>query len=265
MLESAEITALVEMSDQDGPLRGKVLGRPSPVLVGLSLHVDAKTDAGEPFRLLFDTSTSWKNLAHNADKAGIDLTALDAIFISHWHYDHTAALPKLLRFVGRSISIYAPPLTQRLDPLKGAIAYRLPRDADVRTCDDPVTIVDGLRTTGSREVVFPRPPLIVHEHALAITVRDRPRAIVVGCSHAPLEWIVEQGAGSDTVGWLVGGFHFALPTSEERKAELIAFLRDRKPERVSPMHCTTRSGIKRLERELRDTFSPFALGDRQAV
>jgi 7,8-dihydropterin-6-yl-methyl-4-(beta-D-ribofuranosyl)aminobenzene 5'-phosphate synthase len=265
MLTSAEITALVEMSDQDGPLRGKVLGRSSPPMVGLSLHISAKTAAGEPFQLLFDTSTSWYNLRHNAEAAGIDLTALDAIFVSHWHFDHTVALPRLLRFVGRPIPIYAPPLTQPLDPLKAAIAYRLPRNADIRTCREVVTITDGVRTTGSRQVTFPRPPLTVHEHALALSVRDRPLTIVVGCSHAPLEWLVEQAAGSEDIGWLLGGFHFASPTSEPRKVEIISFLRARQPQRISPMHCTTRAGIERLQRELPEPFFSFSLGDRQAV
>jgi 7,8-dihydropterin-6-yl-methyl-4-(beta-D-ribofuranosyl)aminobenzene 5'-phosphate synthase len=265
MLESAAVTALVEMSDEDGPLSGKVWGRPSPVLVGLSLHVEAKTEAGEPFRLLFDTSTSWRNLRDNAEAAGIDLQALDAVFISHWHYDHTAALPQLLRLVSRPLPVYAPPLTQPFDPIKGAIGFRLPKDADIRTCREPTTITEGMRTTGSRQVAFPRPPLLVDEHALALSVRDRPVTIIVGCSHAPLEWIVEQAAGTQDIGWLVGGFHFAPPTSEPRKAEIISFFRERHPQKLSPMHCSTRAGIERLKRELPEQFFPFGLGDRQAV
>lgn len=265
MLQSAEISALVEMSSSDVPLRGRVLGKASPVLVGLSLHIDAKKADGSPFRLLFDTSTSWSNLQHNARQMSIDLKALDAIFISHWHYDHTAALPRLLRFIGRPIPVYAPPLEQPLDPLKAAIAYRLPSGTDLRICDEPLTIVDGVRTTGSQRVVFPRPPLTVHEHALSLSVRGRPVAVVVGCSHAPLEWLVERGAGTDEVGWLLGGFHFAPPTTATRKAELVAFLRQRHILRVSPMHCTTEAGIRRLESELPDTFTRFGLGDRRAV
>lgn len=265
MLEQAEVTALVEMSDEDGPLSGKLLGSSSPPVVGLSLHVDATTGDGKPFRLLFDTSSSWGNLRGNAETAGLDLRALDAIFISHWHFDHTAALPQLLRYLDRPIPVYAPPLTQPLDPIKGAISFRLPKGADIRTCHEPTTIVEGLRTTGSCQVAFPRPPLLVDEHALAVSVRQRPVAIIVGCSHAPLEWLVERAAGDEDIGWLVGGFHFATPTSEERKAELITFFRKRRPEKLSPMHCTTRDGIARLERELPEQFRRFALGDRQLV
>jgi 7,8-dihydropterin-6-yl-methyl-4-(beta-D-ribofuranosyl)aminobenzene 5'-phosphate synthase len=265
MLQDAEITALVEMSEQVGPPVGRVLGKASPVLVGLALHVQATTEQGEPYRLLFDTSTSWSNLRGNAEALGIDLRALDAIAISHWHYDHTAALPRLLRWIGRPVPIYAPPLRQPLDPLKGAIAMRLPKDADLRICTEPTQIVNGIRTTGSRQVTFPRPPLTIDEHGLALRVQNRPVTVVVGCSHAPLEWLVDQAAAGDDVGWLVGGFHFAPPTTEERKTELVDFLRDRGLERISPMHCTTRRGIQRLQQELGDRFAPFELGDRQTV
>ena len=50
-----------------------------------------------------------------------------------------------------------------------------------------------------------------------------------------------------------------------RTDDLFAFLRERGPQRISPMHCTTREGIERLQEELPEPFFPFYLGDRHAV
>ncbi|MCA9715367.1 MAG: methyltransferase domain-containing protein [Myxococcales bacterium] len=264
-LRRASVTALVEMSESDGALSGKVLGRALPPLVGLSLYIEATTAEGAPYRLLYDTSSSWKNLRRNAAAAGVDLRALDAIFISHWHFDHSAALPQLLRWIGRSIPIYAPPLSQPYDPLKGAISLRLPEGADVRFCPAPTTLVDGIQTTGSKQTAFPRRPLVVDEHALSLRVDDRGVTVLVGCSHAPLEWLIDQAAGEEELGWLIGGLHFTVPTTAARKQELLAYLTRRGPRRISPMHCTTKQGIAEVERALPGQFQAFTLGDRLEV
>ena len=53
---------------------------------GLSLYIET----GE-HRLLFDTGLSGK-FVDNASKMGIDLAQIDAVVISHGHYDHAGGL-----------------------------------------------------------------------------------------------------------------------------------------------------------------------------
>ncbi len=50
---------------------------------GLSFYVETKNH-----KLLFDTSPS-EVVIRNAQKLGVDLTTVDAVILSHGHYDHS--------------------------------------------------------------------------------------------------------------------------------------------------------------------------------
>ena len=57
---------------------------------GLSVLVET----GEA-RILFDTGQSGEVLLHNAGALDVDLSRLDAVVLSHGHYDHTGGLRRL--------------------------------------------------------------------------------------------------------------------------------------------------------------------------
>ena len=58
-------------------------------------------------RILFDTGNDSNGFLENVQRAGVDLTRLDAVVISHRHGDHTAGLRHLLR-VNPRVRIYVP-------------------------------------------------------------------------------------------------------------------------------------------------------------
>jgi len=62
---------------------------------GLSLLVEK-----DDWRVLFDTGERGY-LRDNAKALGVDLTSVDALVLSHGHYDHTGGLPVFLRARGR--------------------------------------------------------------------------------------------------------------------------------------------------------------------
>lgn len=74
--------------------RGGLLGEH-----GLSFHLDTGTH-----RVLFDTGQTG-NFVQNAPKLGIDLSLVDAVVLSHGHYDHTGGLAKFVE-VNSKAKIY---------------------------------------------------------------------------------------------------------------------------------------------------------------
>ena len=60
-------------------------------------------------RLLFDTGQSGTVLLHNLELLNVDPATIDAVAISHAHYDHTGGLPDLLKYLGSGTPLYANP------------------------------------------------------------------------------------------------------------------------------------------------------------
>lgn len=120
---------------------------------GLAYLVEA---AG--MRILFDTGQSGTVLLHNLKLLGVDPASLDAVAISHAHYDHTGGLPALLPYLRPGIPLFANPdlfrgrFAQRDGPPKpiGLPLSRTELDAHftLRLSAAPQEIAPGVWTTG---------------------------------------------------------------------------------------------------------------------
>jgi 7,8-dihydropterin-6-yl-methyl-4-(beta-D-ribofuranosyl)aminobenzene 5'-phosphate synthase len=92
--EGMKITCLVDNTAQRGSgLWGEH---------GLAFLIE--TEAG---RVLYDTGQSGTVLMHNMEALGIDPATIDALAISHAHYDHTGALSALLARTRLGLPLYA--------------------------------------------------------------------------------------------------------------------------------------------------------------
>lgn len=75
------------------PLIDNVLSEPLAAEHGLSLWVEVRhVEGGAAERLLLDTGQTARNLSHNAEVLGVDLTNLSCAVLSHGHYDHSGGL-----------------------------------------------------------------------------------------------------------------------------------------------------------------------------
>ncbi|MGL4175801.1 MAG: MBL fold metallo-hydrolase, partial [Dermatophilaceae bacterium] len=211
---------LGELPDQPSPINDS--GRVTDPLVaehGFGALVTAR--AGDTRRtLLFDAGGSPRGLVENARRLQIDLGTVEAIVLSHNHFDHTAGLAGLVAVLGRhGVPAFVHPhfWRQRRITLPGQSATVLhsPSRAGMRDAGFSLTEDDrpqllfagaGLLTgevprRTSFELGMPQQeayldgrwqpdPNTADEQALAFLVKGHGLVVLVGCSHPGLINIV---------------------------------------------------------------------------
>jgi len=191
---------------------------------GLSLYVEIESDE-ERHRILMDTSGSFDVLFNNARKLEVNLSDVEAVFVSHWHLDHCGCLSHVLPLLKQQTPVYV--------PSKNNSGIKTIREAEGTpiVCSEPVYLMDGVMSTG--EMIGG-----VSEHSLVINIRDKGLVILSGCAHPGIINIVkraQQVSGVSKVYAVMGGFHIS---SKREGAYVAEFLRESDVKLVSPCHCT---------------------------
>lgn len=227
---------------------------------GLSILIEA----GDR-RILFDTGQG-KVLRRNADELGIRLSALDAVVLSHGHYDHTGGLAAVMR-EGVPLAIFLHPLAlqakyARSDqpphryigiPEVARQALRSVQDRVVWT-ESATEIIPGVWCTGeiprvphnsTSETKFcvdadcREPDRLADDQALFVETRHG-LVVITGCAHAglanTLDYITAM-TGYDEVFAVVGGFHLSQATHAQLEASAHA-ISTRNVRILGPSHCT---------------------------
>jgi len=213
--DSAKVTTLV---DNDVWMRGLASSW------GLSLYVEI--DSGEErHRILMDTSGSSNVLFSNAGKLEVDLSDVEAVFVSHWHLDHCGCLSHVLPLLRQRTPVYVPSMNSS--------GIRTIREAEGKpiVCSDPVSLMEGVMSTG--EMIGG-----VSEHSLVINIKGKGLVVLAGCAHPGIVNIVkraQQVSGVSEVYAVIGGFHIS---SKREGAYVAEFLQELGVQLVSPCHCT---------------------------
>jgi 7,8-dihydropterin-6-yl-methyl-4-(beta-D-ribofuranosyl)aminobenzene 5'-phosphate synthase len=231
--------------------------------------------------ILLDTGLSRECMTWNARQLGISLAGIEAVALSHGHFDHTGGLPGLFAGMGRQIPLVAHPdafLRRRLNnPAKGPV--ELPQldpvalknsGADILLRSGPSTLAAGhLLVTGEieRKTGFETgmpgmemsvgdqwvPDPIRDDQALVINVKDKGLVVLSGCAHAGIINTVEYAkkiTGVDHVHAVLGGFHLTGPAFAQVIPPTITGMQRINPDYVVPMHCTGWDAINRFMREM---------------
>ena len=136
-------------------------------------------------KILFDTGGSGSILLKNADTLGVDLKTVQDVFISHVHFDHIGGLSAILD-VQNEINMFAPSTLRGVFHAKNVI-YN----------DNPNQFYDYFYTSG----------LMNNEEQSMAIETDKGLIIIVGCSHAGVDQILQVLSQFGKPYALIGGLH----------------------------------------------------------
>lgn len=268
---------------------------------GLSCLVTLRR-GGETKTLLFDTGPEDRVFEQNVSRLGADLGVVEAIVLSHGHWDHGGAMLKALQIIrdsngGRRVPYYAHPDMFRTRAMKradgsmrvmedvpGVEALRL-HGADVVNTSEAQALFGGMAHVSGeipRVTSFERglpgqhrrsvdgqgwepDELIMDERFVAAHVKGKGLVVFTACSHAGVINVLKHAKASfpDIPLYAVaGGLHLS-GTNERIIGETVAAMREFGLGVIAAGHCTGWRAVTALANEFGDkVLVPLAVGKR---
>jgi 7,8-dihydropterin-6-yl-methyl-4-(beta-D-ribofuranosyl)aminobenzene 5'-phosphate synthase len=195
--------------------------------------------------LLFDTGAVGSILLDNMERLGVDPHSIEAVVLSHNHYDHTGGLQKLLD-TGVRPTVYVP--AEFGDTFK-----ELVRDqTELVEVTDALELIPGVHAT--------RPIGVITEEALVVETADG-AVVITGCAHPGVAEMVRQAQAvtSSPIAYLVGGFHL-FQTPSDMLPPIISELQQLGVAKVLPAHCTGDAAIDLFRAAYGEGFTEGGVG-----
>ena len=252
--------------------------------------------------LLFDSGPEDRTFEQNVSRLGIDLGAVEAIVLSHGHWDHGGAMLRAVQLIrdrngGAEIPYYAHPDMFRTRATSfGRDRMRLMEDvpgidaltahgARVVNTREPQLLLDGMAyVSGEIPRVTPfetglkgqhrrtldgtgweLDELIMDERFLAVNIQGKGILVLTACSHAGVVNVLEHARtcfGDVPLFAVLGGLHLS-GSNEKIIPDSVAGLREFALSVIAPGHCTGWRAVSALAQAFGEpTVAPLAVGKR---
>ncbi len=204
-------------------------------------------------RILFDTGESGKALLSNMKAMDIDVSDIEAVVISHDHWDHTGGLWELLK-VRKGLPVYAcsdfsADFREEVSDLKGNLIE----------INDLTEIFPGIYTTGAIAGTYRGNYL--PEQAIALKTANG-ISLITGCSHPGVVTMLERlrdTLSEENIYMVFGGFHL-LDKDKKAIRKVIKEFKKLGVQNVGPTHCSGRKTMKLFQKEYDKNFVPIKVG-----
>ena len=227
---------------------------------GLSLLIE--TDS---LKVLFDTGQT-DVFSLNAEMDGVDLSMVDALIVSHGHYDHTGGVPEFCR-INKKAAIYMHPdsFCERYNAVRGkptGSCIGVPWSCENKELfksrivfvKEPVSIDENIMISGEIPVNAANPFTdfvkinisgayeedMVTDEQFMIVNGSKGIYVFVGCSHPGILSCIAYAKvlfPNTNICGVIGGMH--LEKYNQDQLSQVAFgLKLAGVERIAPMHCT---------------------------
>jgi 7,8-dihydropterin-6-yl-methyl-4-(beta-D-ribofuranosyl)aminobenzene 5'-phosphate synthase len=249
--------------------------------------------------LLFDTGPDVSVFERNVERLGFDMGSVEAIVLSHGHWDHCGAMLRALEMIqlnngGRAVPAYMHPGMYRTRAMKAADGSMRPfgdvptqamleqQGAAVVHATDAQRVLDDLfyvsgeipRVTAfetGMQGQFRRTedglswepdPLLIDERFVAVRVKDKGVLVFTACSHAGVVNVITHARDCFPglpLYGVLGGFH--LSGGNERVIpETVAALRAFELTTIAAAHCTGWRAVSALAAAFGEAVAPSAVG-----
>jgi 7,8-dihydropterin-6-yl-methyl-4-(beta-D-ribofuranosyl)aminobenzene 5'-phosphate synthase len=275
MIQSTEVVRRAMIPPPEAPLAEHGLSCLLRVYAGAEEHM-----------VLLDAGTAATCLLHNADLLKVDLSQIEAVVLSHGHFDHFGGLVDLLnRIPGRVPLVLHPDafLERRLvipgvgrptpmpalseEALEAAGALLEKAEGASTLASDLVLVTGQVERVTDFERGFPWAQVKLDgewvvdpfhdDQGVAVKVKEKGLVVLGGCSHAGIINTVKQAqkaAETEEVHAVLGGFHLTGAIFDPIIQPTIEAMKRFSPKYVVPMHCTGWKAITQFAREMPEQF-----------
>jgi Metal-dependent hydrolases of the beta-lactamase superfamily II len=235
---------------------------------GLSFYIET-----ENRKILFDTGQT-SAFAENAKALGINLSEIDAVVLSHGHFDHTGGLTSFLE-INSKATVYCKPeaLWPKYHGPKKYVGMNVPeallksRLHFISGCfqlDEGVFAVADIPLHNKADKAFHNFQVLrngsfeddefLDEVFLAL-VRNNKLSVISSCSHRGITNVVHQAKKlfpRSQMNMVLGGFHLK-DENVKQYPEIVSYFNRIIPESIGTCHC---SGVEMFTRLKNDLTSP---------